>query len=209
MLPHLEATNAKRVLNEEKKKKRREAIKLKREAREKKKEEQRLEEKKARKEERRLKREARIKRREARNKKGQEAKASNASSSEPDNNKSAVVSFNYSSMSMTNHDRKSFINMPADKLHHFDGTNFIKWKHLMRAYVIGLHLDIWEVVFNGFEPLVDPKNPTMEEMRIIHLNGQATSVILSALDGDEYNRVIGVDVAKQIWDTLHMKGLTK
>ena len=43
---------------------------------------------------------------------------------------------------------------------------------------------------NGFEPLVDPKNPTMEEMRIIHLNGQATSVLLSALDGDEYNRVI-------------------
>jgi hypothetical protein len=24
------------------------------------------------------------------------------------------------------------------------------------------------------------------------------------LDGDEYNRVIGVDVAKQIWDTLHL-----
>jgi hypothetical protein len=51
---------------------------------------------------------------------------------------------------------------------------------------------------NGFEPSVDPKNPTLEEMRIIHLNGQATSVLLSALYGDEYNRVIGVDVAKQI-----------
>jgi hypothetical protein len=38
----------------------------------------------------------------------------------------------------------------------------------------------------------------LEEMRIIHLNGQATTVLLSALDGDEYNRVIGVDVAKQI-----------
>ena len=41
-------------------------------------------------------------------------------------------------------------------------------------------------------------------MRIIHLNGQVTSVLLSALDGDEYNRVIGVDVVKQIWDTLHL-----
>ena len=61
-----------------------------------------------------------------------------------------------------------------------------------------------EIVCNGFEPSVDPKNPTMEEMRIIHLNGQATSVQLSALDGDEYNRVIGVDVVKQIWDTLHL-----
>ena len=70
----------------------------------------------------------------------------------------------------------------------------------MRAYLIGLHPDIWEIVCNGFEPPIDPKNP---EMRIIHLNGQVTSVLLSALDGDEYNRVTRVDVAKQIWDTLH------
>ena len=41
-------------------------------------------------------------------------------------------------------------------------------------------------------------------MRIIHLNGQATSVLLSALDGDEYNRVLRVDIAKQIWDILHL-----
>jgi hypothetical protein len=29
-------------------------------------------------------------------------------------------------MSMTNHDCKSFINMPAGRLPHFDGTNFAK-----------------------------------------------------------------------------------
>jgi len=74
----------------------------------------------------------------------------------------------------------------------------------MRVYLIGLHPSIWEVVCNGFEPLVDPKNPTPTEMQIIHLNGQATSVLLSSLDGDEYNRVMCVDVAKQIWDTLHL-----
>jgi hypothetical protein len=74
---------------------------------------------------------------------------------------------------------------------------------LDEAYLIGLHPDIWEVVCNAFDPLVDPKNPTMEEMRVIHLNGQATILLLSALDGDEYNRVISVDVAMQIWDTLH------
>ena len=59
-----------------------------------------------------------------------------------DNNKYATVSFNYSSMPMTNHDWRSFINVPAGKLPHFDGTNFAKWKHLMRAYLIGLHLGI-------------------------------------------------------------------
>ena len=99
---------------------------------------------------------------------------------------------------MTNYDRRSFINVPVGKLPHFNRTNFVKWKHLMRSYLICLHPGIWEVVCNGFKPPIDPKNPTMEEMRIIHLNSQATSVLHSALDGDEYNRVIGVDVAKQI-----------
>ena len=84
------------------------------------------------------------------------------------NNKCGAVSFNYSSMPMTNHDRRSFINVPTVKLPHFDGTNFAKWKHLMLAYLIGLHPDIWEIVCNGFEPLVYPRNPTLEEMRIIH-----------------------------------------
>jgi hypothetical protein len=104
-----------------------------------------------------------------------------------------------------------FINVPTGKLPHFDGTNSVKWKHLKRAYLIGLHPNIWKVVCNGFEPPVHPKNPTMEEMRIIHLNGQATSVLLSALDGDEYNRVISVDVPSKFGTLciLHMKGLTR
>ena len=38
----------------------------------------------------------------------------------------------------------------------------------------------------------------------MHLNGQATSILHSALDGNEYNRVMNVDVAKQNWDTLHL-----
>ena len=61
----------------------------------------------------------------------------------------------------------------------------------MRAYLIGLHPGIWEIVYNGFEPSVDPKNPTPIELGIIHLNGQAISVLLSSLDGDEYNIAMG------------------
>ena len=81
MLPHLEAIDAKGALNENARRKRKEARKLKREAREKKKEEHRLEDKKQREKERRLKREARRKRREARKKKEEEEKATSASSS--------------------------------------------------------------------------------------------------------------------------------
>jgi hypothetical protein len=112
----------------------------------KKKEQQRLEDKIQRKEERKPKIEARRKRREARTKKEEEAKTTNASSSEMSgsledgddnesyqvtkgskkekkgkgkantNNKYAAVSFNYTFMPMTNHDRRSFINVPAGKL---------------------------------------------------------------------------------------------
>ena len=116
MLPQLEATNAEKAQNEEERR-RRAARKEKRKAREKKKkEQQRFEEKKARKDDN----------------KGKGKKN--------DDNKYIVVSFNYSSMSMTNHDHKSFINVPTGKLPHFDGTNFSKWKHLMGAYLISLHL---------------------------------------------------------------------
>ena len=48
-------------------------------------------------------------------------------------NKYGAVSFHYPSMS--NHDRRSFINVPTGKLPHFNGTNFVKWKYLMRAYL--------------------------------------------------------------------------
>jgi hypothetical protein len=36
----------------------------------------------------------------------------------------------------------------------------------------------------------------------IHKNAQATTVLLASLCRDEYNKVSGLDNAKQIWDTL-------
>jgi hypothetical protein len=83
-------------------------------------------------------------------------------------------------------------------LPHFDGTNFAKWKHLMSACLVGLHPGLWEIVVNGLQPQEHPEAPTNEEVAAV------TSILLSALDGNEYNRVINVNVAKQIWDTLHL-----
>jgi hypothetical protein len=117
-------------------------------------------------------------------------------------NKYAAISFNYSYLS--NHNKRSFINVPEGKLPYFDGTNFAKWKHLMSAYLVGLHPSLWEIVVNGLQPPKDPEVPTNEELPDVHLNGQATSILLSSLDGNEYNQVMNVNVAKQIWDTLHL-----
>jgi hypothetical protein len=36
----------------------------------------------------------------------------------------------------------------------------------------------------------------------IHKNAQDTTVLLASLCMDEYNKVSGLDNAKQIWDTL-------
>jgi hypothetical protein len=38
----------------------------------------------------------------------------------------------------------------------------------------------------------------------IHKNAQATTVLLASLCRDEYNKVSGLDNAKQIWDTLNI-----
>jgi hypothetical protein len=80
----------------------------------------------------------------------------------------------------------------------------------MRAYLIGLYPGIWEVVCNGFDPPVDPKNPTPTELGIIHLNGEATSVLFSSMDGDENNRVMVLMLPSKYGTlcTMRMKELT-
>jgi hypothetical protein len=59
-------------------------------------------------------------------------------------------------------------------------------------------------VRSGIEELQDPSSATPLEYRRIHLNAQATSALLSALSGDEYNMVIEMEVDKDIWDALHI-----
>ena len=63
---------------------------------------------------------------------------------------------------------------------------------------LGLHLELWEVVKIGVNEPMDPSKPTPHEYCQIHLNAQATSVLLSALSGDKYNKVMGLEVAKEI-----------
>ena len=111
------------------------------------------------------------------------------------------VSFNYDSVNLPTN---THINIPAGKLPQFDGTNFAKWKHMMKAYLIGLHPEMWNIVCVGFEDPIDPKNPTPRDIRMIHRNAHATSALLSALSPEEYNKVIGLEIAKEIWDTLHL-----
>jgi hypothetical protein len=70
----------------------------------------------------------------------------------------------------------------------------------MRSHLFALHPSIWEIVENGMH-FDSSDNPVFINEQI-HKNAQATIVLLASLCRDEYNKVNGLDNAKQIWDTL-------
>jgi hypothetical protein len=70
----------------------------------------------------------------------------------------------------------------------------------MRSYLFSLHPSIWEIVENGMH-FNSTDNPVLINEQI-HKNAQATIVLLTSLCKDKYNKVSGLDNAKQIWDTL-------
>jgi hypothetical protein len=70
----------------------------------------------------------------------------------------------------------------------------------MRSHLFSLHPSIWEIVENGMK--FDTSDNSMFINEQIHKNAQATTVLLASLCREEYNKVSGLDNAKQIWDTL-------
>jgi hypothetical protein len=70
----------------------------------------------------------------------------------------------------------------------------------MCSHLFSLHPSIWEIVENGMH-FDSTDNPVFINEQI-HKNAQTTTVLLASLCKDEYNKVSGLDNAKQIWDTL-------
>ena len=70
----------------------------------------------------------------------------------------------------------------------------------MHSHLFSLHPSIWEIMKNGMQFDSGGNHVLINEQ--IHKNGQATTVLLASLCREEYNKVSGLDNAKQIWDTL-------
>jgi hypothetical protein len=70
----------------------------------------------------------------------------------------------------------------------------------MCSHLFSLHPSIWEIVENRMH--FDNTDYLVFINEQIHKNAQATTVLLASLCRDEYNKVDGLDNAKQIWDTL-------
>jgi hypothetical protein len=92
------------------------------------------------------------------------------------------------------------LSIPLGKPPHFDGEDYSFWSHKTRSHLFSLHPSIWEIVENGMH--FDSIDNLVVINEQIHKNAKATTVLLASLCRDEYNKVSGLDNAKQIWDTL-------
>jgi hypothetical protein len=107
-------------------------------------------------------------------------------------------SFDYSRIPFNSN--AHLLSIPLGKPQHFDGEDYSFWSHKMRSHLFSLRHSIWEIVENRMH--FDSTNNPVFINEKIHKNAQATTVLLASLCRDEYNKVSGLDNAKQIWDTL-------
>jgi hypothetical protein len=61
-----------------------------------------------------------------------------------------------------------------------------------------------QVVYDGIDFPDDDEQPTSDQLQKIHRNAQAISILTTSIDKKEFNRVDGLDVAKDVWTTLRM-----
>ena len=96
------------------------------------------------------------------------------------------------------------LSVPLGKPPTFDGEDYSRWSDMMRYHLTSLHKSIWDVVEFGVQvPSVGDEDYDEDEVaQIVHFNSQATTILLTSLSREEYNKVQGLKSAKEIWDVL-------
>jgi hypothetical protein len=72
----------------------------------------------------------------------------------------------------------------------------------MKMHLISLNPSVWTIVPTDVDFQDENEKLDFEQHQQIHRKAQATSVLLSSLEKDEFDRVNGLEKAKDIWDTL-------
>jgi len=97
----------------------------------------------------------------------------------------------------------SFSPVPLGKIPHFDGSDYARWSDNMKMHLYGLNPALWTVCVIGVQQPEDGiLTPELEHD--MFRNAQAVRVLRSSLCTYEYNKVRGIESAKEIWDTLQM-----
>jgi hypothetical protein len=72
----------------------------------------------------------------------------------------------------------------------------------MSVYLIMVNPDLWKIVCVGVNIPKEDEPITQEEEFEIQRNMEGSSILLSSLSPEEFDKVDGMDSIKQIWDTL-------
>jgi hypothetical protein len=96
------------------------------------------------------------------------------------------------------------LSVPLGKPPVFYGEDYYIWSDKMRHHLTSLHASIWDIVeFGAQVPSVgDEAYDSDEVAQIRHFDSQATTILLTSLCREEYNKVQGLKSAKEIWDVL-------
>jgi hypothetical protein len=96
------------------------------------------------------------------------------------------------------------LSVPLGKPPVFDGEDYFMWSDKMRHHLTSLHSSIWDIVeFGAQVPSVGDEGYDSDEVaQIRHFDSQATTILIASLCQEEYNKVQGLKIAKEIWDVL-------
>jgi hypothetical protein len=100
--------------------------------------------------------------------------------------------------------RTPLLSIPLGKPPVFYGEDYCMWSDKMRHHLTSLHVSIWDIVeFGAQVPSEgDEAYDSDEVAQIWHFDSQATTILLTSLCREEYNKVQGLKSAKEIWDVL-------
>jgi hypothetical protein len=139
---------------------------------------------------------------------------------ETDSSSPSTSGSDTSSVTSKRHERKKFskiplrysriskhtplLSFPLGKPLAFNGEDYSRWSEMMKFHLTSLHTSIWDIVEFGVQvPSVGDEDYDEDEVaQIKHLNSQATTILLSSLSPEEYNKVQGLKSAKEVWDVL-------
>jgi hypothetical protein len=96
------------------------------------------------------------------------------------------------------------LSVPLGKPPAFNGEDYSRWSEMMKYHLTSLHTSIWDIVeYGAHVPSVGDEDYDADEVaQIQHFNSQATTILLTSLSREEYNKVQGLKSAKEIWDVL-------
>ncbi|KAH0662145.1 hypothetical protein KY284_027076 [Solanum tuberosum] len=101
---------------------------------------------------------------------------------------------------------------------YFNGKHFSHWKVRMETFIKSYDVKLWRVIKLGDIPIpisntsdesqssATPslENYTNEQMEIIQINSKAKNVLYNAISGEEYEKILCCDTAKEMWDKLEV-----